>query len=252
MPAPINPLKAALAAGKVLRGPFLSLGSEAVTGIAGRAGFDFCLIDGEHGPFDPGLIARQLTALSAAACPAVVRVPWQEGWLVRQVLDMGAQSVMVPMVDTAEAAAELARASLYPPEGGRGFGGANMAAGQYGALTDYAATANAQICLILQIESRAAMDRIEAIAAVPGVDALFLGPADLGCDMGLRDDLGAPALWDAVADGVRRIAATGRAAGVFAPPDREAEMVAAGARLIGVGSDAGTVTVALRRLAGAP
>ncbi|MFW5881834.1 MAG: aldolase/citrate lyase family protein, partial [Roseicyclus sp.] len=101
MPAPDNALKSALATGKALRGPFLSLGSEAVTGIAGRAGFDFCLIDAEHGPFDPGLIARQLVALAACGTPAAVRVPANETWIIRQVLDMGAQTVMVPMVGSA-------------------------------------------------------------------------------------------------------------------------------------------------------
>jgi 4-hydroxy-2-oxoheptanedioate aldolase len=245
-------LKAALAAGKTQRGPFLSLGSEAVTAIAGRAGFDFCLIDAEHGPFEPTRIARQLTTLAACGTPAVVRVPANEAWAIRQVLDMGAQSVMVPMVGSVEEARAVVAAGLYPPEGGRGFGGSNMAAGFHGATPDYAATANAQICLIVQIESRAAMDRIEDIAAVEGIDALFIGPADLGCDMGLRDDLGAPALWEAVAEGVSRIAATGRIAGVFAGPGHEPAMVVAGARMIGVGSDAGTVTAALRRLAAAP
>ncbi|MFW5641439.1 MAG: aldolase/citrate lyase family protein, partial [Roseicyclus sp.] len=93
---------------------------------------------------------------------------------------------------------------------------------------------------------------IEEIAAVEGIDALFIGPADLGCDMGLRDDLGAQALWDAVGRGIARIAATGRVAGVFAGPEREAAMIAAGARLVGVGSDAAAVGVALRLLAAGP
>ncbi|MFW5654654.1 MAG: HpcH/HpaI aldolase family protein, partial [Roseicyclus sp.] len=169
MPAPDNALKSALATGKALRGPFLSLGSEAVTGIAGRAGFDFCLIDAEHGPFDPGLIARQLAALAACGTPAAVRVPANETWIIRQVLDMGAQTVMVPMVGSAAEAEAVVRASLYPPEGGRGFGGSNMAAGLHGGIPDYVATANAQICLIVQIESVAAMERIEEIAAVEGI-----------------------------------------------------------------------------------
>lgn len=252
MPAPTNAIKAALAAGRTLRGPFLSLGSEAVAAIAGRSGFDFCLIDAEHGPFDLPLIARQLTTLAACGMPAAVRVPGHADWMLRQVLDMGAQTVMVPMVATAQEARAIVAASLYPPEGGRGFGGANMAAGGHGAIPDYPATANREICLVVQIESRAAMDRIEEIAAVEGIDALFIGPADLGCDMGLRDDLLAPALWDAVADGMARIAATGRIAGVFAGPGHEAAMVAAGARLIGVGSDGASVTQALRQLAAGP
>jgi 4-hydroxy-2-oxoheptanedioate aldolase len=249
MPAPTNAMKAALAAGDTLRGPFLSLGSEAVTEIAGRAGFDYCLIDAEHGPFDPTVIARQLTTLAACWTPAAVRVPTNAPWAIRQMLDLGAQTLMVPMVASAEEARAVVQAGLYPPRGGRGLGGSNMRAGGYGAIPDYAATVNDQICLIAQIESRAALDRIEDIAVVDGIDALFIGPADLGCDMGLRDDLGAPALWDAVTEGVSRIAATGRIAGVFAGPERESAMRAAGARLLGVGSDAGSVTGALRQLA---
>ena len=252
MPAPRNDLKGALAAGQLQRGLWLALGSETVTEIAGRAGFDFCLIDGEHGPFDPVLIARQLTSLASCGTPAIVRVPGNEGWLIRQVLDMGAQTVMVPMVDSAEDAEAMVAASLYPPRGRRGFGGANMRAGGHGAIPDYIGTADDQICLIAQIESRAAMDRIEEIAAVTGIDALFVGPSDLGCDMGLQHALTGDALWEAVTQGVARIAATGQVAGVFAPPEREAALAEAGARLFGIGSDAGTVAQALRQLAVRP
>lgn len=246
MTAPENKLKTALAAGKILKGPFLSLGSASVAEIAGRAGFDYCLIDAEHGPFDPQSITAQLRALEAVGMPAAVRVPGHDEWILKQVLDLGAQTIMVPVVDTPEQAERVARACLYPPEGRRGLGGSNMRSGGYGAFAGYPATANGQICLIVQIESVAALGNIDAIAAVEGVDALFIGPADLGCDMGLRDELGSDRLWTAVADGVARIAATGKAAGVFAGPDRAEAMIAAGARILGTGSDAGLLTAAMQ------
>jgi 4-hydroxy-2-oxoheptanedioate aldolase len=251
MAAPENGLKAALGAGRVMAGPFLSLGSEAVADIAGRAGYDYVLIDAEHGPYDPRLIMGQLRALEATGTPAAVRVPGHADWVLKQVLDAGAQSIMVPMVDTVEQARAIASACRFPPEGRRGNGGANTRSGGFGALADYTATANSQIFLIAQIEGRLAMDNIEAIAAVDGIDALFIGPADLGGDMGMRDDLGAAPLWDAVEDGVARIAATGKVSGVFAGPDRAARMIDAGARLLGTGSDAGLLTAAMRAHAGA-
>lgn len=252
MPAPINRLKTALAGGAVTRGPFLSLGSEAAAEIAGRAGFGYCLIDGEHCPFEPGVIGRQLSVLAATGTPAAVRVPANEAWILRQVLDLGAQSIMVPMVNSAEEARAIVRASLYPPDGARGHGGATMRAGGYGAIDAYGQTANAQICLIAQIETRRGLDAIEDIAAVDGIDALFLGPTDLSYDMGLAHDPNGPALWEVVTGAIGRIAATGKAAGVFAPPEREADMVAAGARMLAVGSDAYSLTGAMRRLAGMP
>jgi 4-hydroxy-2-oxoheptanedioate aldolase len=251
MTAPENRLKAALAEGRVMTGPFLSLGSEAVADIAGRAGFDYVLIDAEHGPYDLLRIMGQLRALEATGTPAAVRVPGHADWVLKQVLDAGAQTVMVPMVDTVEQARQIATACRFPPEGRRGNGGSNTRSGGFGALAGYAGSANAQICLIVQIEGIEAMENIEAIAAVDGVDALFIGPADLGGDMGHRDDLNADALWQAVEDGVRRIAATGKVSGVFAGPDRMAQMIGAGARLLGTGSDAGLLTAAMRAHAGA-
>ena len=169
MPAPQNKLKQAMAQGQLLRGLWLALGSEPVTEIAGRAGFDWCLIDGEHAPFDPALIRRQLIALENTGTPAVVRAPANEAWILKQVLDVGAQTVMVPMVNSAAEARAAVQACRYPPQGIRGDGGYTMRASGYGAVPDYASSANDQICLIVQAETRAALDDLAAIAAVDGV-----------------------------------------------------------------------------------
>jgi 4-hydroxy-2-oxoheptanedioate aldolase len=249
MPAPKNNLKQAMAEGRMLRGLWLALGSETVTDIAGRAGFDWCLIDGEHAPFDPGLIRRQLMALEATGTPAVVRVPVNADWVLKQVLDLGAQTVMVPMVNSAAEAEAAVRACRYPPQGIRGDGGYTMRAGGYGAIPDYAATANDEICVIVQAETRAALSDLAAIAAVDGVDCVFFGPADLAADMGYRDNPRAPAFWDEIRRGVGVIRAAGKAAGIFAPPEMNPDMVEAGVTFLSLGSDAAVTTASLGALA---
>jgi 4-hydroxy-2-oxoheptanedioate aldolase len=190
MAAPENKLKTALLAGEVLKGPWLSLGSEAVAEIVGRAGFGYCLIDAEHGPFDPVGIAGQLRALEATGTPTAVRVPGHDDWILKQVLDAGAQTIMVPVVNTSAQAEAVVGACLYPPGGRRGLGGANMRAGGFGAIPDYPATANDQICLIAQIESVEAVDNIEAIAAVTGSTRCSSGPRTWAATWGSRLILG--------------------------------------------------------------
>jgi len=248
MPAPRNELKAAMEAGTMLRGLWLALGSEPVTEIAGKAGFDWCLIDGEHGPWDPVLIRRQLMVLQGTGTPSVVRVPVGEPWVLKQVLDLGAQTVMVPMVNSAAEAEAAVRACRYPPEGIRGNGGSTTRAGGYGAIPDYAATANDEICVIVQAESWAAMAELETIAAVEGVDCVFIGPADLGGDMGFRD-LAAPELWDEIHKGIKRITDAGKVAGIIVPPSRASEMAEAGITFLGLGADSHVLTDSLRALA---
>src|SRR6056297_216523 len=139
MPAPTNRLKSDLAAGKLLRGIWLNLGSGLVAEMAGNAGFDWCLIDGEHGPWDPAAIRAQLIALAATPAEAVVRVPVAEDWVLKQALDLGAQTVLVPMVDSAAQARAVVRACRYPPDGGRGQGAMVARAAGYGAVPDYTA-----------------------------------------------------------------------------------------------------------------
>lgn len=253
MPAPLNTLKQAMAEGRLLRGLWLALGSETVTDIAGRAGFDWCLVDGEHGPWDPAGLRRQLMVLAGTGTPAVLRVPVNEAWVLKQALDIGAQTVMVPMVASAAEARAAVAACRYPPEGIRGNGGSTMRAGGYGAIPDYAATANDQVCVIVQAESRAAMADLANIAAVDGVDCVFIGPADLAGDMGLRDDMGNPALWDEIRRGVGVIRAAGKVAGIIVPPAMADDMIAAGITFLGLGADSNVLTEGLRRLAkGAP
>lgn len=249
MTAPTNTLKQAMARGDILRGLWLALGSETVTEIAGKAGFDWCLIDGEHAPFDPTLIRRQIIALENTGTPAVVRVPTNADWLLKQVLDLGAQTVMVPMVNSAAEAEAAVRACLYPPHGIRGDGGYTMRSGGYGASPDYAATANDEICVIVQVETRKALANLADIAAVDGVDCVFFGPADLVADMGYRDTPRAPEVWDEIKRGIAVIRDAGKVAGIFGPPDLNADMIAAGVRFLSLNSDAALTTASLTALA---
>ena len=250
MPAPKNTLKAAMHEGRHLRGLWLALGSETVTEIAGRAGFDWCLVDGEHGPWDPATIRRQLMVLAGTGTQAIVRVPVNADWVIKQALDIGAQSVMVPMVHSADEARAAVAACRYPPQGVRGNGGATIRAGGFGAIPDYTATANDEICVIVQAESRAALADLAAIAAVEGVDCVFIGPADLAADMGHRDDPGHPDVQAAIADAIPRIRAAGKAAGIIlGSPQARADAVARGVNFLGMGSEATLLADALRALA---
>lgn len=250
MPAPTNELKANLAAGRVQRGLWLNLPGMVTAEMAGRAGFDWCLVDGEHGPWDPSAIRDQLIALEATGTPSVVRLPMGEDWVIKQALDLGVQTLLVPMVNSAEEARAIVRACRYPPEGTRGMGAMVARAGRFGGTENYPATANAEICILVQAESRAALDDLEAITAVDGIDGVFVGPADLGADMGYRDDLGNPAVWDAVSHAIKTICAGGKAAGIIvAGAEAEARMLDLGVTFLGCGADAALLQNALTTLA---
>lgn len=181
MPAPENTLKTALERGDLQTGVWLTLAHPTVAEIAGHAGFDWCLIDAEHGPNTLQTIMPQLQALAGTPAQPVVRVPKNEDWILKQVLDLGVQTVVVPMVDTAEEAAAAAKAVRYPGAGthgpgSRGLGATLARASRYGQIGDYVENANAEICLFVQVESRQAAENIDAIAATPGVDGIFGRP----------------------------------------------------------------------------
>ncbi|MEX3015396.1 HpcH/HpaI aldolase/citrate lyase family protein [Gymnodinialimonas hymeniacidonis] len=243
-------MKAALAEGRLQRGLWLNLPGAVTAEMAGQAGFDWCLIDGEHGPWDPAGIRDQLIALEGTDTEAVVRVPVAEDWIIKQALDLGVKTLLVPMVNSAEEVAAVVRACRYPPEGVRGMGAMVARAGRFGGIEGYAAHANDDICILVQAESRAAMEALKAITAVDGVDGVFIGPADLGADMGYRDDLSNPELWDTVADGIKTICNGGRAAGIIvAGAEAEARMIELGVTFLGCGSDASLLQSALSELA---
>lgn len=237
MPAPINTFKKRLQAGETLFGCWLSLAEAAPAEIMGTAGFDWLVIDGEHAPNDIRSIRDQLIALSASASDTIVRVPVGETWIIKQVLDAGVQTVLVPMVESAEQAREMVRACTYPPNGTRGVGAASTRASRFSAIPDYVQTANEQISLIVQVENRAGMAALDDILAVDGIDCVFIGPADLAADMGHAGDSSAPEVHDAIIDALGRIAAAGKAPGIMSLGDVTQTYIDAGARFVAVGID---------------
>ena len=250
MNVPENTFKTRLQAGEVLTGIWLSSASSLLAELAGRAGFDWCLIDGEHSPLSLSDMLPLLQALAATPASAVVRIPAAQDWMVKQALDMGAQAVLVPLVHDAAMAQHMASAMRYPPGGHRGMGAAMSRASGFGAMTHYVDKANLNACLIVQAESRAALDNIDAIAAVEGVDGVFIGPADLSADMGFVGQPEHPEVDAAIDHIVARAHAAGKFAGVLTfNPDRIAKYRAMGVEFLGVGGDVAVLGTALRALA---
>ena len=217
MPAPVNILKQRLKQGAVLHGIWLGLADPYAAEIAATADFDWLLIDGEHAPNDMRSISAQLAAIGAHGPAPVVRLRDDDPAAIKQALDIGVQNLLIPMVKSADQALRAYRATRYPPEGIRGVGSSLARASRFSAIPDYLTTANDQICLILQIESVAGLANLDAILAVEGEDALFIGPSDLAADMGYLGQPNHPEVKAAVLDALARIRAAGKSAGVFQP-----------------------------------
>lgn len=249
MPTPTNTLKAALAAGTVQHGIWLNLASPYSAELLAGAGFDWLLIDGEHGPNDIPTILQQVQTI-AARCQVVVRPPVGEVWMIKQLLDLGVQTILVPMIESAEHAALMVRAMHYPPKGIRGVGASVARASDFGRVTDYLATANDQTCLILQVESRAGLAALPGILALPGVDGVFIGPADLAADMGFPGNAGAPEVQAAIDGAIAAIVASGKAAGILTfDATTAARYRDKGVTFLGVGGDVALLMKAADTLA---
>lgn len=184
------------------------------------------------------LLAGHAERLAASSSHPVVRPPIGETWIIKQLLDIGAQTLLIPMVETPEQAQDLVRATRYPPHGLRGVGAALARASAYNRLGDYLTTANEQICVLLQVETTRGLANIEAIAAIDGVDGIFIGPSDLAADMGYLGDPGHPDVQHAVRSGLARVIASGRAAGILTADERLAHgYIELGATFVAVGTD---------------
>ena len=245
MLTPVNTFKQALKDKRPQIGLWMSLISPNAAEICALAGFDWLVIDGEHAPNDLRSIQAQLQTLTAyPASHPVARVPVGHGHvgtaLLKQYLDLGAQNIIVPMVDTAEQAAQLVQAMRYPQDDGlggvRGMAGAR--ASRWGHYPDYYQRANQEVCLIVQAESRDALNNLDAIAATPGVDGVFIGPADLSASMGHVGNAAHPEAQAAIADAIARILKAGKAPGILTP-DRQlaAHYLSLGAVFVAVGLD---------------
>lgn len=237
MPAPINKFKQRMQNGDMLFGCWLSLADIGAAEIMGTMGFDWVLVDGEHSPNDIRSMRQQLIALQSSDSDVIVRVPVGDSTLIKRVLDIGAQTILVPMVESAEQARELVRAIHYPPNGMRGVGAAATRASNFAWHENYIQTADAQICLLVQIESRVGVAALDEILAVEGVDGVFIGPADLSADMGFHGDATGPEVQKVMADVLRRTADAGKLAGIMSLGDGTQQYIDDGARMIAVAID---------------
>lgn len=251
MPAPENRFKRALAEGRRQTGLWLALANPISTELLGGIGFDWLVIDLEHAPNDLRSAVAQMQALSSFPVEAVIRPPVGETWILKQLLDAGCQTLLIPMVETAQQAQQMVEAVRYPPHGCRGVGAALARASGYGAETDYLRTANDEICLLLQIESRKGLAALDEIAEIDGVDGIFIGPADLAADMGYLGRPKEDAVQDAIRDAFGRIKRAGKKSGVLtSDPGLISEYLALGVDFIAIGSDVGVLREAASALLG--
>jgi len=241
MKTPVNPFKQALAQRRAQIGFWVSLANGLSAEICAGAGFDWLLIDGEHSP--NGLQELLAQAQAIAAYPethAIARVPTGDAVLIKQYLDVGLQTLLVPMVDTAEQAAMLVRACRYPQDDGHGGirGMAGGRASRWGRYPNYAKEANGQVCLLVQAETTEALNNLDAIAATPGVDGVFIGPADLSASMGHVGNPGHPEVQAAIEDAIARILRAGKAPGILTTDEAQAKHhLSLGAVFVAVGLD---------------
>ncbi|MDP4005229.1 HpcH/HpaI aldolase/citrate lyase family protein [Methylobacterium sp. NEAU K] len=244
-----NRFKAALAEGRQQIGLWCSLASPISTEIVAGAGLDWLLLDMEHSANDLRDIYAQLQAMMENATHPMVRVPSDDAVTIKRVLDAGAQSLMVPNVDDAEQARRVVAATRYAPRGLRGFSQAPRAA-RFGRIPDYHARCEAELFVAVQIESRRALDNLEAIAGVEGVDGLFIGPGDLSTSLGYLGQQGHPEVVRTIEEAVARIVKAGKHAGILTPNEELARRyMAAGTRFTAVGSDLGLLARGAEALA---
>lgn len=234
---PINPLKHALRAGRRQIGLWASLCSNLAAEVLAGAGFDWLLLDTEHAPNELTSLLGQLEAIAASPTAPVVRPAWNDAVLFKRVLDLGVQSLLVPYVQSPEEARAAVAASRYPPQGVRGVASLHRA-NRFGRAKDYFTRANEEMCVIVQIETRRALENLEAIAAVEGVDALFIGPMDLAAALGHLGQPSHPEVRAVIEDAIGRVRRAGKAAGILAPVEADARhWLSLGCLLVAVGSD---------------
>ncbi|HEY4959082.1 MAG TPA: 4-hydroxy-2-oxoheptanedioate aldolase [Caldimonas sp.] len=247
MDIPRNTFRDALRAGRPQLGLWVGLADANAAEALATTGYDWLLLDGEHAPNDPRSVLAQLRALAPYPVHPVVRPVQGDVALIKQYLDIGAQTVLVPMVDSAAQAELMVRAMRYPPDGLRGMGAALARASRWNQIPDYVHVANDQMCLLVQAETKLAMDNLAAIAAIDGVDGVFFGPADLSASMGYRGQPGHPDVQRALLDGIATVRAAGKAPGILmSDPKVARQYLDAGALFVAIGVD----TTLLVRAAG--
>ena len=238
----------ALSAGDKQIGLWISLCSNLVADVTAQAGFDWALIDMEHTPNDYHSVLGQLQAYAASDTTAVVRVEWNDAVAVKRLLDLGAAGLLFPMINSVAEAETAVAATRYPPHGVRGFSGGTRA-NKFGRISDYTARVDAETAVLLQLETRAALDQAEAIAQVEGVDGIFFGPADIAADIGKLGQPMDPAVWALIKPVARKLIARGMPVGTLVlDPAFAVALLNEGFSFVACGTDATLLARASDRL----
>lgn len=245
---PPNAFKRALVEGRQQLGLWNSMPGSLVAELLAGTGYDWVVIDTEHAPTDVPDTLAMMQAMAPYPVSAVVRPAANDVVLIKRLLDLGAQTLLIPYVQNAAEAQAAVAAMRYPPRGIRGVAGMTRAS-RFGTVADYTRRADEELCLLVQVETAAALAEIEAIAAVDGVDGLFIGPSDLAASMGYPGEPGHPAVIAAIEDAVRRIVATGKPAGILTlDPAFARTCIGWGTRFTAVGVDIALLAQAARGL----
>ena len=245
-----NHFKRALQEKRPQIGLWLGLCSSYSAELLAGAGFDWLLIDGEHAPNNVQTVLGQLQAVAPYPSQPVVRPPWNDAVIIKQLLDVGAQTLLIPMIQNAEQARDAVRATRYPPHGVRGVGSALARASRWTRVPDYLQQADEQMCVLVQIETREAVKNLDAILQVEGVDGVFIGPADLSADMGFAGNPQHPEVQRTIDDAIARIRAAGKAPGILMANKVLAQRyLEAGALFVAVGVDTTLLARAAEALA---
>jgi 4-hydroxy-2-oxoheptanedioate aldolase len=249
MDLPKNAFKAALKAKKTQIGLWCSIPSNYTAELLAGAGFDWLLLDTEHTPIDIETVITQLQAVAPYPVTPIVRVPWNDRVTIKRYLDIGIQTLLIPQVDTVEEAKAAVAHTRFPDAGVRGVAGSTRAS-RFGRVKNYHVNAHNEICTIIQVESRAALDHIEAMAAIDGIDGIFIGPADLHASLGYLGERAHKDIMPMIDDALARIAKAGKAAGILTDSEENARRwMKCGASFVGVGSDVGLLAKSADALA---
>jgi 4-hydroxy-2-oxoheptanedioate aldolase len=249
MDLPKNRFKAALAAREPQIGLWSHIPSNYAAEMIAGAGFDWILLDTEHTPSDIETVLGQLQALAPYPTTAIVRVPWNDMVTIKRYLDTGVQTLLVPQVNTVEEAKNAVAFTRFPTGGLRGVAGSTRAT-RFGRIKNYFARAHEETCLLLQVESKEALGNIEAIAAIEGVDGIFIGPADLHASLGYLGERAHKDVMPVIDDAISRIVKSGKAAGILTDSDENAHRwLKLGATFVAVGADVGILARGAEALA---
>jgi 4-hydroxy-2-oxoheptanedioate aldolase len=243
-----NTFKSSIAAGKLQLGLWSSLCSNIVAEILANRGFDWVLLDSEHSPNELPNLLSQLQAMKGGTATPIVRPAWNDPVLIKRVLDIGATCVLIPFVENEGEAEKAVKACQYPPAGVRGVTGSGRAS-QYGRIKNYLDRANDNTCVLVQLETEAALDRLESIAQVKGVDGIFIGPSDLSASMGHVGNPHHTDVQQAIRLAGRKLSDIGTPAGILAVLEQDAQRyIEWGYKFVAVGSDAGLISMGADRL----